>query len=189
MNERVRGSVWFVAAQLVFVAALLHLGLGVWNWLRWVDAGFLLPQDLRWPAFVASALLIYYGLHRSLHAEDRRPYYLAGLVAMLTYAVGYFAWHIGGHPVLLIPGTAGVGTENIGVQWFLDHLFAGPVEFFSVAVEVLAAVLLGLLYVTTPAEDEAGASDGPEDPAAAPETPGKGSGEPTGTSADEDSSV
>ena len=187
MNERVRGSVWFVAAQLVFVAALLHLGLGVWNWLRWLDAGFLLPQDLRWPAFVASALVIYYSLHRSLHAEDRRPYYLAGIVAMLTYAVGYFAWHIGGHPVLLIPGTAGVGTENLGIQWFLDHLFAGPAEFFSVAVEVLAAVLLGILYVTAPNQDGTSEAGGRAESEARGDTPTEVAGDraPSGSS-DED---
>ncbi|MEF8775805.1 MAG: hypothetical protein V5A43_04785 [Haloarculaceae archaeon] len=158
MNDRLRGTVWFVAAQLVFVTALLHLALGLWNWLRWIDAGFLLPQDLRWPAFVATALVVYYGLHRALHADDRKPYYLAGIVVMLGYAVGYFAWHIGGHPVLLVPGTGGVGTEKVGIQWFLDHLLAGPAEFFSVAVEVLAAVLLGVLYVTEPASDEEGAN-------------------------------
>ena len=149
MNERLRGTVWFVALQLVFMAALAHLALGLWNWARWVDAGFLLPRDFRWPVFVASALAIYYGIHRALYADDRRPYYLAGIVVMLGYAVGYFLWHLIGHPAGLDPSTW-FANETISLQWFLDHLFAGAVEFFAIAVEVSAAVLLAVLYITAP---------------------------------------
>lgn len=150
MNERLRGRIWFVAVQLVFMAALLHFAVGVWNWLRWYDAGFLVPQDWRWPVFVASALVVFYGLHRSLFADNRRPYYLAGIVVMLGYVVGYFAWHIAGHPLFLgAPPPA--GEETIGLQWFLDHLTAGPIEFFAIAVESLAATLLAVLYFHTPA--------------------------------------
>lgn len=149
MNERLRGTVWFVALQLVFMAALVHVALGVWEWSRWARAGFLVPRDLRWPVFVASGLVVLYGLHRSLYTEARDPYYLAGIVVMLGYAGGYFAWHLVGHPTGLDPSTW-LTNEAITLQWFLDHLLAGPVEFFAIAVEVGAAVLLAVLYLSDP---------------------------------------
>lgn len=168
MHERLRGTVWFVALQLVFMAALVHLAVGLWEWSRWFRAGILVPRDVRWPVFVASAIVIFYGLHRALYTEDRDPYYLAGIVVMLGYAVGYFLWHLVGHPAWVDPNTWLV-TETIGLQWFLDHLTAGPVEFFAIVVEVGAAVLLAVLYLTTTPEegtaeaeatDEGGDTDG-----------------------------
>lgn len=147
MDERVRSPLQFVAAQLVFVVGLLHLALGVHQWLRWLQAGFLLPRDARWPVFVVSGLAVLGGLYVAGRAADRRPYYAAGVVVMLGYAVGYFAWHLGGHRPLLVFGPAPAG-ESIGVQWFLDHLFAGPVETVAVFAEVLAAAALLALLAT-----------------------------------------
>jgi hypothetical protein len=162
MNRRFRGTVLVVAVQLVFIAAFLHVALGLWNWLRWLEAGFLVPQDLRWPVFVGSGLVILYGIYRFFHAETRERYYLAGIVVMLGYAGGYFGWHLIGHPRWLDPSTWLV-TEQVGLEWFLDHLFAGPAEFFAVTVETVAAGLLAVLYVTE-ADDgqasQAGADEG-----------------------------
>ncbi len=146
MDGRVRETIWFVAVQLVFATALLHLALGLLNWIRWFNAGFLFPQDLRWPVFVISALFIYYGLHRALYADNRRPYYLAGIVVMLGYVVGYFGWHLGGHRPYIFFGP-GAASEAITLQWLLDHLLAGPLEFVAIVMEILAAVLLATLYV------------------------------------------
>lgn len=147
MDDRTRTALRFVASQLVFVVGLLHLGIGAMNWLRWAMAGFLLPRDLRWPVFVVSGLAVLVGLYLAREADDRTPYYAAGIVVMLGYAVGYFGWHLSGHRPLLLLGQ-GTPTESVSVQWFLDHLFAGAVEAVSVFAEVAAAVLLVVLLLT-----------------------------------------
>jgi H+/Cl- antiporter ClcA len=159
MNERFRGTVWLLALQFVFMTALVHLAVGLWNWRRWLEAGFLLPADWRWPVFVVSALVLLAGIYRMLYAENRRPYYLAGVLVLLGYAVGYFLWHLIGHPRFLGAGPAAAG-EAISLQWFLDHLTAGPIEFFAVVIEVLGAAFLVLLYGTEPTRE--GASDATE---------------------------
>ena len=155
MEEDTERVVGFVTAQLVFLAALIHLSLGLFNWIRWFEAGFLVPQDARWPVFVLSGFALLVGAFYAARADDRRPFYAAGVVVMLGYVLAYFGWHIGGHRLLLVVGPSPGTTEVLSVQWFLDHLFAGPVEFVSILVETLGAVGLTLLYV-------AGGSDAPE---------------------------
>jgi hypothetical protein len=141
------GLLEFIAAQSVFIAALVHLTLGVRGWLRWIQGGFFIPNDFRWPAFVVSALVIFVGLYVASHRENRRPFYVGGIVVMAGYAVGYFVWHLTGHRPLLVLGQ-GAGTEAVSVQWFLDHLFAGPVEFASLFFEIVAVVALAILLLT-----------------------------------------
>ena len=141
MDERARTVLLFLGSQLVFVVGLLHVVLGALNWLRWAQAGFLLPRDARWPAFVVSGLAVLAGLALARQATDRRPYYAAGVVAMVSYVVAYFGWHLGGHRLLLVVGPA-AGGESPSLGWFLDHLFAGPVETFAVLAASLAAVVL-----------------------------------------------
>lgn len=155
MDDDTRFVIEFVAAQAVFVAALIHLTAGVTNWLRWVRAGFLFPEDLRWPLSVVSGIAIIAGLYVGSHRERRRPFYGAGIVAMAGYVLAYFGWHLGGHRLGLVTGPSAGGPETVGLQWFLDHLLAGPVEFIAVAVEVLAVVLLAVLLLASD-ESEAG---------------------------------
>jgi len=137
-----------IAAQLVFVVALIHLGLGTVEWIRWLSAGFLVPRDLRWPVFVLSGLAIVGGLYYAslVETRTRRRLYVAGILVMAGYAVGYFLWHLTGHRPLLVLGQS-VGTESVSVEWFLAHLFAGPVEFASILFETLAVVALVVLLV------------------------------------------
>lgn len=156
MDDDTRFVFEFVAAQAVFVSALIHLTVGVMEWLRWWrGAGYLVPQDLRWPLSVVSGVAIILGLYVGSHREHRRPFYAAGLVAMAGYVLAYFGWHLGGHRLGLVVGPAAGGSETITVQWFLDHLLAGPVEFISIAVEGLAVVLLAVLLLAD-YEGEAG---------------------------------
>ena len=141
MDADRRAVLEFAAAQLAFVVGLLHVGMGLVNWTRYLGAGFLVPPDARWPAFVASGLAVLAGIALARRAADRRPYYAAGVIAMLAYAVGYFGWHLAGHRPLLVVGPA-AAAETVSLGWFLDHLFAGPLETVAVLAEVLAAVLL-----------------------------------------------
>lgn len=145
MEESRAATLRFAAAQLVFVAALIHLGLGLAEWTRYVAVGFLVPPDLRWPAFVLSGLAIVGGLYLASRASDRRPYYLLGILAMLTYVVGYFVWHLTGHRPLLLFGPS--TTHPLTLQFVIDHYFAGLMETLSLTVELAATVLLGVLYV------------------------------------------
>lgn len=148
METRTRRLVGFATSQFVFVAAMIHLSLGLFQWLeKLLLAGWLLPRDARWPVFVLSGLAILVGMALARSAENRRPFYLAGIAVMLGYVLAYFGWHLGGHRLLLIAGP-GAGTEAISFQWFLDHLFAGPVEFLAILVETLAALGLAVLFVT-----------------------------------------
>ncbi|MFB6297006.1 MAG: hypothetical protein ABEH56_00635 [Salinirussus sp.] len=146
MNDDSRRILGFLAAQFVFLAALIHLTLGVMGWIEWLRAGFLLPRDLRWPVFVGSALAILGGTYHATRAEaaTRRRLCAAGIVVMAGYAVGYFLWHLTGHRPLLVLGS-GAGTEAVSVAWFLDHLFAGPAEFAALLFETLATVALAAL--------------------------------------------
>lgn len=148
MEADTRRLVEFFTVQFVFAAALIHLTLGLLNWVRWFQAGFLVPRDARWPAFVVSALVVLVGTVYGTRAANRRPFYLAGIALMVGYVLAYFGWHLGGHRLLLLAGPGPGGPESISVGWFLDHLFAGPVEFASILVETLAAVGLAVLYRT-----------------------------------------
>ncbi len=137
----------FVAAQLAVVVAVLHLSLGILNWIRWASAGFLVPRDLRWPLFVLSGLAIVIGLLLASAGRYRRPLYAGGIVLMAGYILGYFGWHLSGHRPLLL---FGAGSQHRGplLPFLLDHLFAGPVEFLALASEFALLVLLVYLLST-----------------------------------------
>ncbi len=145
MEESRAVALRFVASQLVFVAALIHLGMGVVEWFRYAAIGILVPPDVRWPAFVLSGLAIIVGLWVAHRAEAKRPYYLLGIVAMGTYVGGYFLWHLTGHRPLLLFGPS--TTHELTLQFVVDHFFAGTMETLSLSVEAIAALLLGILYV------------------------------------------
>lgn len=147
MNERLQGQLRLITAQFVWIAALLHVGVGVVQWYRRVQYGIWLPQDVRFALFILSGLALIGGLYFAARAEDRRPYYLAGIAIMLGYVAGYFAWHFFGHRPYILWGP-GQPYDSVSRQWFLDHLLAGPIEFGAILVEVFAAVLLAVLYRT-----------------------------------------
>lgn len=148
MADGHRDLLEFIGAQSVFIVALLHLVLGVRGWLRWiVGGGVLIPRDVRWPIFVISALVLFVGMYVASHRADGRRFYVGGIVVMAGYAGGYFLWHLTGHRPLLLFGR-GAGTEHISVAWFLDHLFAGAVEFAAIFFELVAIVILGNLVLS-----------------------------------------
>ena len=142
-----REAAVLVAAHLAFVVAVVHVTLGALNWIKWLSVGFLVPRDIRWPLFVLSGFAILLGLPLANRTVDRRWIYVAGIVLMLGYILGYFSWHAGGHRPLFIVGP---GTHHSGplLPYLVDHVFAGPVETLSLAAESLLAVILGYLLVT-----------------------------------------
>jgi len=138
----------FVAVQLVVVSAMIHVVVGVMGWWTWFEAAIPLKAGIRYPSLIFSGIALLGGIGYAHTRENRRPFYAAGIVAMAGYIVGYFLWHMLGHRKYILFGD-GAGTEQLSVQWFLDHLLAGPAEFGAFVVEVAAIVVLAaLLYVT-----------------------------------------
>jgi hypothetical protein len=147
MDDDLPAPVYLLAAHLAVVVAVIHLSLGLFNWLRWASAGFLFPQDVRWPLFVASGVALVLGLLLAAQGRYRRPLYVGGILLMVGYVVGYFGWHLGGHRTFLLFGeNTGHHHEPLSTV-LLDHLFAGPVEFLAIASEVALAVVLAYLLV------------------------------------------
>lgn len=147
MDSEFPSPVHLIAAHLAVVVAVIHVTLGLYNWIRWASAGFLIPRDLRWPLFVFSGVVLLVGLLLAAQGRYRRPLYLGGIVLMGVYVLGYFGWHAGGHRPLLIFGE-GTGHRGPLVPFVLDHLFAGPVEFLAIVSEVVLAVLLVYLLLS-----------------------------------------
>jgi hypothetical protein len=131
-----------VAAHLVVLVAVIHLALGVSNWLTYLRAGILLPPDLRWPLFVVSGVALVGGLVAAVADAERRPLYVGGIVLMAVYIVGYFAWHASGHRPLFFVGP---GTHHHGstLAYLAAHAVAGPVETLALTSETALAGLLG----------------------------------------------
>ncbi|NEU58283.1 hypothetical protein [Halorussus sp. MSC15.2] len=138
--------VYLLAAHLAVLVAVIHVTLGLYNWIRWASAGFLVPRDLRWPLFVFSGVALVVGLVLATRGRYRRPLYLGGIALMAVYVGGYFAWHATGHRPLLLFGE-GAGHTGPLVPFLLDHLFAGPVKFLALTSEVALAVVLAYLFV------------------------------------------
>lgn len=142
--------VHIVAVHLVVLVAVIHLALGVSNWLTYLRAGILVPPDLRWPLFVVSGVALVGGLVAAIAGAERRPLYVGGIVLMAVYVVGYFAWHASGHRPLFFVGP---GTQHHGstLAYLAAHAVAGPVETLALTSETALAGLLGYdLYRNRP---------------------------------------
>jgi hypothetical protein len=147
MEESRAVALRFLASQLVFVAALIHLGVGAMEWLRRLQYGIVVPIQLQYPLFVLSGVAVVAGLAVAWQSPRRRPWYLAGFVAMLGYVLAYFAYHLAGHRRAILWGRRLAPPEPVTLQFFVDHYFATPMATITLTVELLAAILLGVLYV------------------------------------------
>lgn len=150
--ERDTGLLHLVAVQLAFVVALIHLLVGLRQWLLYAVGGILLPPDIRIPLWVASGLAILAGVVAAYRGAPREPLYILGIGLMLVFLLGYFSWHLGGHRAFFIAGDPRLhGTDP--VSFVVDHVFAGPIETAALATETALLGVLGwLLYVERSAE-------------------------------------
>jgi hypothetical protein len=147
MNDGYRSTLLFIASQLVVLSALIHVSLGALKWGEYAGLGILFPPDIRWPLFVVSGVAVLVGIGLARQSPQRRRWYLAGVVVMLVYVAAYFLWHLGGHRPLFILGPA--THHNVTLEFVVAHYLAGSLETFTLTVELLAAVLLSILYVGT----------------------------------------
>jgi len=144
MEDDRRAWLRLAGANLALIVALLHLGLGLVNWLRYLSGGVLVPTDIRWPLFVISGVAMLAGLALAREPRYRTPLYAGGMLLMVVYIVGYFGWHVGGHRRLILFGPSTHHDVPL-LPFLIDHLFAGVIEFVAIVTEVALFVVLGYL--------------------------------------------
>ena len=147
MKESRETAIRFVASQLVFLAALIHLGVGLAEWLGRLQVGILVPFQFRYPLFVFAGVAVMAGMAVAWQSERKRIWYLAGFVTMLAFVFTYFAYHLGGHRTLIFFGQSLAPAEGLSIGFFVDHYFATMLSTVTLTVELAAAALLGVLYV------------------------------------------
>jgi hypothetical protein len=140
----------YLAAALAVVVAAIHLfhpDLGIWA--LFVYLGVPAIPDPRPPLFVLSAVAILLGI--ALVADgvlDVRIAALAGMVLMVSFVVGYFAWHMFGHGAWW-PWGAGMGGHSHSFTEILfdeHHLRDDPIALASKVAELALLVVLAVLY-------------------------------------------
>ena len=144
MEDDRRAWLRLAGANLALIVALLHLGLGLVNWLRYLSGGVLVPTDIRWPLFVISGVAMLAGLALAREPRYRTPLYAGGMLLMVVYIAGYFGWHVGGHRRLILFGPSTHHDVPL-LPFLIDHLFAGVIEFVAIVTEVTLFVVLGYL--------------------------------------------
>lgn len=132
-------------AGLAMVVAAIHLYWGMPRLLTYVVVGSL--PDPRPPVFVLSALLIAVGVALAAAGAPRRPIYLAGIVLVLTYLLGYVAWHTALAHGAFWPQAPGVHHRELGpLEVVLAHLATNRFELASKLAELALLAVLVALY-------------------------------------------
>ena len=138
----------YVAAGLAYIVALLHLfhpKLGFPRLIAYISIGqpFLDPRPA---AFVLSAGAIILGVKLVWFGAPQKPIYLLGMLLMLTYIFGYFAWHYTGHGGFL-PGREAYGHGELSpVENVVAHLADDAWARASNLAEGALLLILALLY-------------------------------------------
>lgn len=140
----------YLGVALAVVVASLHLfhpDFGIWAAMTYLSIQSF--PDPRPFAFVLSAVAILLGM--ALVADGAfspRVAYLGGMVLMVTYIVGYFAWHVLGHGAWW-PWGMGLGGHNhtfLQVLLGEGHLRDDSIALASKIAELALLVILGVLY-------------------------------------------
>jgi hypothetical protein len=145
MHAQHRSKLLFIASQLVILSALIHTSLGAQKWSEYARFGVLFPPDIRWPLFIVSGVAVVAGIGLARQSPHRRRWYLAGVVMMVGYVAAYFFWHLGGHRPLFIHRPA--IHHDLTLEIIVAHYTAGTLETFTLTIELLAGILLVILYV------------------------------------------
>lgn len=140
----------YVGAVLAYLVASIHLFHPKRGFPRLVlfvstDNVALLLGDPRPLLFVISGLAILAGPILLLWGFPRKPVYVGGIFLLLTYIVGYFAWHLSGHGGFL-PGREPLYHGLTPVQAVIEHLRAYPIARLSKIAEMFLLIVLVVLY-------------------------------------------
>lgn len=137
------------AGALVILIALLHVlhpSHGIRGVLIYWQAGTLFI-DPRPVTFTVSGLALIAGVLAAWRdVIPRKPAYLAGILTVSAYLLGYVMWHLTGHGGLwpgLEPRTHGGNPVSI----LITHLVEDTWERTTKALESITIVLLSYLYV------------------------------------------
>ena len=140
----------YAAAGLAFVVAALHLfhpDLGFFRLLRILASDpALLESEPRPLAFVLSAFAILAGVNAAAIGAARRPIYVAGMLLMATYVLGYVAWHYYGHGGFL-PAREAHYHDASPLELVVTHLTRDGWAAASVTLELLLFAVLAVLMV------------------------------------------
>jgi len=156
VTDRTTRLLRLAATQLAVFVGMLHFWLGARNWSVYLSGGTVVPPDARGPLFLLSGLVLLIGVAIVLLEDitDSRVY-AGGIVLSLTYLLGYYAWHLGGHS-FLSGGTrnADLGGHDTLVELFVTHTLVldDPVVFVSLLTEAALLVLL-IVLVRRPEPD------------------------------------
>jgi hypothetical protein len=137
------------AIQLAILVGMLHFWLGARNWSAYLGGGNVVPPDIRGPLFLLSGLVLMVGAAIViLEGITDRGVYVGGILVSVTYLVGYYAWHLGGHS-FLSGGTQNADLSGHGnpIEFLVSHtlVFNDPVVVFSLLMEMVLLVVLVVL--------------------------------------------
>lgn len=139
----------YLGALLTSIVAgihLIHPSHGIPRLLIIVSADpTLLVFDPRPLAFVVSGFGLLVGLAASRSAQNRDPYYVAGILLAIVYVVGYFAWHFTGHGGFL-PGREPLLHGLSPLENVIAHLTGDPWAAIAKGTELAMIAVLGVLY-------------------------------------------
>lgn len=144
------GQFRYIGAALAFIVATIHLfhperGYPRLLLLFTTDNLSLLYSDPRPILFVLSGLAIITGILLVLWGFPAKPVYATGIALVITYIVGYFAWHLSGHGGVL-PGREPIYHGQSPVGAVISHLRNYPIARWSKIAEILLLAVLVVLY-------------------------------------------
>lgn len=139
----------YVAGAIALIVAGLHLfhpkhGLERLLILTSVDPSLLVSHP-RPVAFVLSAAAIVAGIYMVMFEIWKKPIYILGMLLMLTYLIGYFAWHYTGHGGFL-PGREAYGHGASPLETVIAHIRGDAWARASKFFESILLLFLGVLY-------------------------------------------
>lgn len=148
MDAATRGRLEFTGVTLALIAAAMHASWGLPRFFIYLGVGRM--PDLRPPAFTLSAFMVVLAVVLIYRGWYKQPLYTILVVVMVFYLVGYVAWHVTGHPIL-VSGPDGLQFQTqdhpgspVGVV--LNHLLHDSFALVSAIVELGAiAALLGVM--------------------------------------------
>lgn len=145
LDQRLR----YAAAGLAYVVAALHLfhpKFGISRLaVRLSETPELLVYDPRPVAFVLSGTAIVVGVTVVLFEFPKKPLYALGMVLMVIYIAGYFAWHLTGHGGFL-PGREALLHGHQPHEAVIAHLTGDRWAATAIVAEIALLGVLAVLY-------------------------------------------
>lgn len=140
----------YLGAALAYLVATIHLAHPKRGFPRLVllatpDTFGLLLTDPRPVLFVLSGTVLLLGPLLFAWGVSRNLLYVGGIVLMVTYIAGYFAWHLSGHGGFL-PGREPIYHGLTPLEAVIGHLRVYPIARASKLAETVLLIVLVVLY-------------------------------------------